>query len=89
VLNYDYTVLALKRFGEGAREFWNSTIRSMKRAESTVCEPTRAFLQNDLRILKEARKDLDSTQRVFDGAIAQYAGQGKSMEASSLREDAF
>jgi hypothetical protein len=89
ILDHDYTVLALKRFGEGAREFWNSTLRSMKRAESTVCEPIRAFLNNDLRILKEARKNLDSTQRVFDGAIARYAGQGKSKEASSLREDAF
>ncbi|KAH7066019.1 hypothetical protein FB567DRAFT_634982 [Paraphoma chrysanthemicola] len=89
VLDHDYTVLALKRFGEGAREFWNSTLRSMKRAESTVCEPIRAFLQNDLRILKEARKNLDSTQRVFDGAIARYAGQVKSKEPSSLREDAF
>ena len=89
VLDHDYTVLALKRFGEGAREFWNSTIRSMKRAESTVCEPIRAFLQNDLRMLKEARKNLDSTQRVYDGAIARYAGQGKFKEASSLREDAF
>lgn len=89
VLDHDYTVLALKRFGEGAREFWNSTLRSMKRAESTVCEPIRAFLQNDLRILKEARKNLDSTQRIFDGAIARYAGQVKSKEPSSLREDAF
>jgi hypothetical protein len=89
VLDHDYTVLALKRFGEGAREFWNSTIRSMKRAESTVCEPIRAFLQNDLRILKEARKNLDSTQRIFDLAIARYAGQVKSKEPSSLREDAF
>jgi hypothetical protein len=89
VLDHDYTVLALKRFGEGAREFWNTTIRSMKRTESTVCEPIRAFLQNDLRILKEARKNLDSTQRIFDGAIARYAGQVKSKEPSSLREDAF
>lgn len=89
VLDHDYTVLALKRFGEGAREFWNSTFRSMKKAESTVCEPIRAFLHNDLRMLKEARKNLEATQRVFDGAIARYAGQGKSKEASSLREDAF
>lgn len=89
VVDHDYTVLALKRFGEGAREFWTSTLRSMKRAEATVCEPLRAFVQNDLRILKEARKNLDSTQRIFDGAIARYAGQVKSKEASSLREDAF
>jgi hypothetical protein len=89
VVDHDYTVLALKRFGEGAREFWNSTLKTMRRAESTMVEPMRAFLQNDLRILKEARKNLDSTQRIFDGAIGRYAGQVKTKEASSLREDAF
>ncbi|KAH6642767.1 hypothetical protein C7974DRAFT_351668 [Boeremia exigua] len=89
ILDHDYTVLALKRFGEGAREYWNSTCRSLKRAETSVCEPLRAFLNNDLRVLKEARKNLDLTQRTFDGAIARYASQVKSKEASSLREDAF
>lgn len=81
--------MALKRFGEGAREYWNSTCRSLKKAETNVCEPIRAFLNNDLRVLKEARKNLDLTQRTFDGAIARYASQLKSKEASSLREDAF
>ena len=61
----------------------------MKKAETNVCEPIRAFLNNDLRILKEARKNLDLTQRTFDGAIARYSSQVKSKEASSLREDAF
>ena len=89
VVDHDYTVLALKRFGEGAREYWNNTLRCMKRAETTMCEPLKAFLSNDLRMLKETRKNLDSTQRTFDGAIARYAGQIKSKEASSLREDAF
>ncbi|KAF1926676.1 transcription factor SipA3 [Didymella exigua CBS 183.55] len=89
IIDHDYTVLALKRFGEGAREYWNSTCRSLKKAETTVCEPIRAFLANDLRVLKEARKNLDATQRAFDGAMARYAGQVKSKEPSSLREDAF
>ncbi|KAF2118755.1 hypothetical protein BDV96DRAFT_487764 [Lophiotrema nucula] len=89
VIDHDYTVLALKRFGEGAREFWNSTLRGMKRAEIAVCDPIRAFLHNDLRMLKDARKTLDQTQRTFDGAIARYAGQAKTKEPSSLREDAF
>ncbi|UPX18173.1 SNF1-interacting protein, variant 2 [Ascochyta rabiei] len=89
IIDHDYTVLALRRFGEGAREYWNSACRSMARAESSVCEPLRAFLNNDLRVLKEARKNLDATQRTLDGAVARYAGQPKAKEASSLREDAF
>ncbi|KAF2734194.1 hypothetical protein EJ04DRAFT_577102 [Polyplosphaeria fusca] len=88
-IDHDYTVLALKRFGEGAREFWNNTLRGMKRAEIAVCEPIRGFLYNDLRMLKDARKSLEQTQRTFDGAIARYAGQVKTKEPSSLREDAF
>lgn len=89
VVDHDYTVLALKRFGEGARDFWGSTLRSIRRAEATVCEPIRAFLHNDLRILREARKNLDASQRLFDGVLARYAAQAKSKEPSSLREDAF
>lgn len=89
VLDHDYTVLALKRFGEGAREFWNGTLKGMKRAETAVCEPIRAFLVHDLRMLKDARKSLEMTQRAFDSAIARYAGQTKTKEPSSLREDAF
>ncbi|KAF2865629.1 hypothetical protein BDV95DRAFT_680383 [Massariosphaeria phaeospora] len=89
ILDHDYTVLALKRFGEGAREFWNSTLKGMKKAETSVCDPIRAFLHNDLRMLKDARKNLENTQRAFDGTMARYAGQAKTKEASSLREDAF
>ena len=84
VLDHDYTVLALKRFGEGAREFWNNTLRGMKRAEVTVCEPIRAFVSNDLRMLRDTRKNLDLTQRTFDGAIARYAAQTGSMDWSLL-----
>jgi hypothetical protein len=89
VLDHDYTVLALKRFGEGAREFWNSTLKGMKKVETSVCDPIRAFVHQDLRMLKDARKTLEATQRAFDGAIARYAGQAKTKEPSSLREDAF
>jgi hypothetical protein len=89
ILDHDYTVLALKRFGEGAREFWASVLKGMKRAETTVCDPIRSFLNNDLRMLKDARKTLSVTQHAFDNTIARYAGQAKTKEASSLREDAF
>ncbi|KAF2789113.1 hypothetical protein K505DRAFT_378444 [Melanomma pulvis-pyrius CBS 109.77] len=89
ILDHDYTVLALKRFGEGAREFWANTLKGMKRAETAVCDPIRSFLHNDLRMLKDARKTLSVTQNAFDNTIARYAGQAKTKESSSLREDAF
>lgn len=89
VLDHDYTLLALRRYGEGAREWWNQTLKGVKRLESAVCEPIKQFLQNDLRGLKEARRNLENTQRIFDGLIGRFAGQSKTKEASSLREDAF
>lgn len=52
VLDHDYTLLALKRYGDAAREIWTSTILSMKRMEANMVEPIRSLLQNDLRNFK-------------------------------------
>ena len=89
VMDHDYTLLALLRYGEGAREFWQHTLRGMKRYDTTVVEPIRGFMNNDLRAFKEARRVMESNQKVFDGVLARYLGQNKTKEASSLREDAF
>jgi hypothetical protein len=52
LLDHDYTVLALKRYNEGAKEFWTATIKWMKKVESTVVDPIKAFIQNDVAALK-------------------------------------
>lgn len=89
MIDHDYTILAIKRYNEGAREHWSSTLRGMKKVEASVVEPVRSFLNNDLRNLKEARRTLDVDQKAYDSIVARYAGQAKTKEASSLREDAF
>ncbi|KAK5173725.1 SNF1-interacting protein [Saxophila tyrrhenica] len=89
VLDHDYTLLALRRYGEGAREYWNSTLRGVKKYDGAVIEPIKAFLNSELRAFKDARRTLDTTQKGFDSVIARYLSQGKAKEASSLREDAF
>ncbi|KAI9656566.1 MAG: SNF1-interacting protein [Bathelium mastoideum] len=89
VLDHDYTLIALKKYGEGAKEFWNSVLRGMKKSESVVVEPIRAFLNHDLKHFREVRRLLDQTQRTFDSLLARYMGRKKTEEASSLREDAF
>ncbi|KAF2834512.1 hypothetical protein M501DRAFT_1020757 [Patellaria atrata CBS 101060] len=89
VLDHDYTLLATKRFGEGAREFWSYTFRGMRRVETSVVDPIKAFLMNDLRALRETRKTLEQSQKYYDGVVARFSGQPKTKEASSLREDAF
>ena len=52
VLDHDYTLLAIKRYGDAAREIWTSTILGMKRMEVNMIEPVRGFMQNDLRNFK-------------------------------------
>lgn len=52
VLDHDYTILALKRYSEGVREFWTYTLRGMKKVEGSLVEPIKSFLHNDLRQLK-------------------------------------
>jgi hypothetical protein len=89
IIDHDYTTLAIQRYGECAKEFWLNAIRGMKKAESSVVEPIRTFLGGDIRNLRESRKNLEHCQKDFDTLISRFAGQAKTKEASSLREDAF
>ncbi|KAI9753691.1 MAG: hypothetical protein M4579_005043 [Chaenotheca gracillima] len=89
VLDHDYTLLAMKKYGEGAREVWSHTISGVKKLETTVVDPIRAFLLGELRNFKDARRYLDQSQKNFDSVLSRYAAQSKTKEASSLREDAF
>src|SRR5436189_239162 len=73
VIDHDYTVLALRRYNDGAKEFWHATLKWMKKVESQVVEPIKAFIGNDVANLKGLRRTLDSSQRSFDSAIARYA----------------
>ncbi|KAG9254908.1 uncharacterized protein F5Z01DRAFT_680988 [Emericellopsis atlantica] len=89
VIDNDYTFLALKRVGDGSREWWMQLLSSMKKMETTVVEPVRSFLVGDMRNFKEIKKVLEQAQRTFDTALARYVAQSKTKEASHLREDAF
>lgn len=89
VLDHDYTLLAMRRHGEGAREFWQTTFRSTKRYDTVVVDPIKNWLSNELRSFKDVRRNLENAQKNFDNTITRYLGQSKSKEASSLREDAF
>ena len=52
IIDHDYTLLAIRRYGEGAKDFWNSTIGGLKKMEVTMVEPVKIFLQTDLRVFK-------------------------------------
>lgn len=89
VLDHDYTLLAMKRHGETAKDFWSGMISTAKRLDTLVVEPIRAFIAGDLRTFKEMRRVLDQSQKQYDHLQARYSSQTKSKEPSSLREDAF
>jgi VAD1 Analog of StAR-related lipid transfer domain/BAR domain of APPL family/PH domain len=89
VLDQDYSILAMKRYSEGAKDFWMSTLAVMKRLTPLVVEPIRGFLQNDLKTFKDSRKALELYQKNLDNLLSKFAAQAKTKEPSSLREDAF
>ena len=89
VIDHDYTLLAMKRYGDGAKELWTVTIAGLKRIQANVVDPIKTFLHNDIRSFKEIRRNFQATQKEFDLQMSRYSGQAKTKEASSLREDAF
>ncbi|KAJ5398889.1 hypothetical protein N7465_009378 [Penicillium sp. CMV-2018d] len=89
VVDHDYTLLAMRRCGEGSKDLWSGLITTTRKLESLISEPIRDFIQEDLRHFKEIRRNLEQTQKSYDYLQARYASQSKSKEASSLREEAF
>lgn len=89
VLDQDYSILAMRKYSEGAKDFWMSMVATCKKLNILVVEPLKAFLHNEIRTFKDARRNLEQCQKSFDNLQYKYAALGKSKEASSLREDAF
>lgn len=52
IIDHDYTLLAAKRFGDGAKAYWADIFAGVKRMDATISEPIRRFVQNDLRSFK-------------------------------------
>ncbi|RAL59757.1 hypothetical protein DID88_000386 [Monilinia fructigena] len=89
VLDHDYTLLAMRRFGEGSKEWWSQIMTGTKRMDANICEPIRSFMASELRNFKDARRYLEQSQKTFDSTLARYVAQSKTKEPSALREDAF
>ncbi|KAL1837919.1 hypothetical protein VTJ49DRAFT_3265 [Mycothermus thermophilus] len=89
VLDADYTLPALRRAGDVARDWWLGILAAMRRLEPAAIEPIRQFVHVDLKVFRETRRALDTAQKAFDTALARYASQSKTKEPSALREDAF
>src|ERR1700712_3030555 len=52
VLDHDYTLLAMKRFGETSRDWWAQVISTMKKMETNVVEPIKAFMTGELVLIR-------------------------------------
>ena len=59
IIDHDYTLLAAKKYGDGAKEFWNSIVTPLKKLDSAMIDPMRAFLQNDIRSFKVLDQDCE------------------------------
>lgn len=88
-VDHDYSLLVLKRYGEASKDFWTSTLMTLKRLHVQVVDPIRYFINNDVRAFKDVRRGLDANQKQFDYLLSKFASQAKTKEPSSLREDAF
>ena len=89
VIDHDYTLLAIKRYGEGVREFWTAAISGVKKMEANMMDPIKVFLHGDMQSFKDLRRNLDAAQKQLDSLQSRYASLAKTKEPSSLREDAF
>lgn len=89
LINIDYTLPALRRTSDGARDWWGGILAMVRRLEPLSVDPIRAFLAGDLRTFRDARRALDFAQKAFDITLARYVAQSKTKEPSALREDAF
>ena len=88
-IDHDFTLLALRKLGEGAQAAWLNAIISIKNLQNTIVDPIKTFIANEIRPFKETRRQLDDARKVYDVVLSHYAGQAKKKEPSSLREDAF
>ncbi|KAK3399298.1 hypothetical protein B0T20DRAFT_196856 [Sordaria brevicollis] len=89
IIDTDYTFLALRRAGDGARDWWTGVMATVRRLEPVSVEPIRNFVNGELRTFKETRRAMEAAQKTFDTTLARYVGQNKTKEPSALREDAF
>jgi len=47
VLDHDYTLLAMRRFGESSREWWSQGMSGMKKMDSNIVEPIKSFMSGE------------------------------------------
>lgn len=47
VLDHDYTLLAMTRFGEGCREMWSQVLFGMKKMDGNIVDPIKAFMSGE------------------------------------------
>ncbi|KAK4204478.1 hypothetical protein QBC40DRAFT_217228 [Triangularia verruculosa] len=89
VLDADYTLPALRRVGDGAREWWGGILSAVRKIEPVSVDPIRNFINTEMKVFREQRRTLEAAQKAFDTTLTRYVAQSKTKEPSALREDAF
>ena len=52
IIDHDYTLLASKKYSEGARQYWSTMLSGLKAMEAKMADPIRQFLRDDVRLYK-------------------------------------
>lgn len=66
VVDHDYTLLAMRRCGEGSRGLWSGLVATTKKMESMIAEPIRAFIHEDLRQFKVIYPGIGTLGTLYD-----------------------
>ncbi|ODQ65071.1 hypothetical protein NADFUDRAFT_51670 [Nadsonia fulvescens var. elongata DSM 6958] len=89
IIDHDYTMLATRRYAEGAKYFWSRLIRSIKFHNLHFTEPLAELQKTEIRSFKEFGRTFEVAQSKYDGMLTRYTSLSKTKEPSALRESAF
>lgn len=69
VVDHDYTLLAMRRCGEGSRDLWSGLVATTKKMESMIAEPIRAFVHEDLRQFKVCQSGIATLGALYGSTV--------------------
>lgn len=81
--------VTLKTFSEAMMDMHACKTKLLKDAGAKLLFPISQLLGDDIKDLKESRKNCEKICDKYEAAISRYASLSKSRESSALREDAF
>ncbi|KAL1915092.1 uncharacterized protein VTP21DRAFT_7573 [Calcarisporiella thermophila] len=89
VINPDFSADLVRIFSETLQTAVSFRVKLASDLEEYLINPLQHLLKHDIKELKEFRKNFEKLTEKYELALNRYFAQGKTKEASALREDAF